>query len=263
MTRTMAFAFAFCWVAATYQAAAQPLSYDRVLIPIAVDNAAGAFGAVWSSVTWIHNPNAFAVDLRIPPSCIPLCVLPALQPHDSINILASEPPDNPGLILYVQRPSSSVWTYSRVYERTRQSNSFGAEIPVVREQQFYDRSFFLLDIPTASRFRVMLRVYGLDAAAGGLVTIRAFDYSDLRTYGSVDLSLSSAAAAPTLPGTSKPPYADIKNLTSSFPLLFDAAGKPTTTEFHLEITPRSPGLKIWGFVSVTDNDNHVTTITPH
>ncbi len=259
--RTLAFAIlSLAAVAATAQT-----TYDRVLIPVAVHQAPGAFNSSWTSEFWAHNPNAFAVDLRLPPLCVPICILPPLQAHDTLELTTLfEPAGDPGLVLYVQQPSDNVWFFSRVYDESRQSQTFGTEVPVVREQQFYQRPFYLLGIPTASQFRVFLRIYDLDAGTDDVVTVRAFDaFSERPSFGSIDFTLSAPTAAPKLVGTTKPSYAAVQDIVHVFPGMLDSTGKPVTSAFNLEITPKTPGLKIWAFASITHNDTqHVTTITP-
>ena len=257
-------ALLFLSMGVTHKAHAQ-LAYDRVLIPIAVDKAPGMLGSVWTSETWIYNSNSFAIDLRLKPNCIPLCILPPLQAKDSVAFHANEPAENPGIVLSVQQPSENVWFFSRVYDETRQADTFGTEIAVVREQQFYNRPFYLVRVPTAGRFRVLLRIYELDDVSNPVVTLRASDgFSGGRDFGSIDLPLNFPATAPSVLGTSKPSFASVQNVALVFPSIIDTAGRPVAEWFNLEIKPKTPGQKIWGFATVTHNDTqHVTTIMPN
>src|ERR1700730_11077426 len=117
-------------------AAARPataqISYDRILLPVMVSRAPGLFGSVWTSELILYNANSFPLQVKWTTPCVPFC-LPLAQPEATYGLVAAEPADNPGLVLYVQRPSDNVWLASRVYDETRQAATFGTEIPIVRE----------------------------------------------------------------------------------------------------------------------------------
>jgi hypothetical protein len=239
-------------------------TYDRVLLPVMVTHAPGAMGSMWSTEFLVHNPNTFFVEIGVPLPCKTLCVLPLMQPKTTYKLVAAEPADAPGLVLSVQQPSENLSFYTRVYDETRQGDTYGTELPAVREQEFRGQALQLLDLPTATRFRVMLRVYAIDAPPNPVVTVRAFATYGTNEYGSFDLPLSAPTAAATLDGTTKPFYLALPNVPIVFNGLLNASGKPLTELFNIEITPKTVGLKIWGFATVTHNDTEtMTTITPH
>jgi hypothetical protein len=129
---------------------------------------------------------------------------------------------------------------------SRQAEALGAEIPVVREKDFFGRPLELLNVPTDLRFRVALRVYdrGLPAAIG--LTIYSFN---------TDESLVSTFL---FPGRQNPAYVQISDLIATYPQL---AGKGP---LRITLTPPIQGNpSLWAFVSVTNNETqHVTTISP-
>lgn len=238
-------------------------SYDRFLLPVAAKRGApGAFNSSWVALTWIKNASSLTLDFNVPRPCVFECPPQRLQPQETREIELSEPAADPGFIMYIERPTDNVWFFSRVYDQSQQSLTYGTEIPVVRENQFYDRPFVLPGVPADPRFRVLLRIYDMSGRTDGVATVRELDWGGVQEWGSVDVTLQRGVGSGT-PPQNKPSYAAIA-LPGAFSTVLDAVGKPRRPEFDLEITPKSPGLKLWAFVTVTNNETqHVTTITPH
>jgi hypothetical protein len=238
-------------------------SYDRFLVPIATARGtSGALSSSWVALTWIKNDSGLTLDFDVPRGCVFECLPQALQPNETRGIELSEPPDNPGFIMHIQQPTDRVWFYSRVYDQTRQSQTYGTEVPIVRENAFYDRTFVLPVIPTDQRFRVLLRIYDIDGRSDGVVTVRALDPNGPTVWGSIDVTLQRPATAVT-PSQNKPSYAQI-SLPGAFPSILNSSGVPKASELNIEITPKTSGLRVWAFASVTHNETqHVTTVTPH
>lgn len=62
--------------------------------------------------------------------------------------------EQPGAYLFIERGRlSDVETTLRVQDASRQSLTWGTEIPVVRERDVLTRAFSFLDVPTDARFR--------------------------------------------------------------------------------------------------------------
>ena len=201
--------------------------------------------------------NSFEVDARLPIFC-PIaapCGVPPLQPGEMRAIPFNETADNPGWIGYLPVGSDNVSFNLRIYDKTRQAETFGTQLPVVRERDFFSRPFYVMNVPTNSRFRVMLRIYDIDGRSDARVRIRAFSTSNDFNYGSTDVTLQPPA--PNSPWKSS--YTHIQYLPSLIPSI-----PSTASSYNLEITPSSATLKIWGFITVTHNDTqHVTTIIPN
>ena len=233
---------------------------DRLLIPVAMRPTTGAFGSFWETSFWVLNPNSFPVDNDLPIACfVEPCGTPRLLPGQMRFVDFGEPADNPGFVAHVQQPSDNVWFNLRTIDTSRQADTFGTQIPVVPERAFYQRSFYLVDVPTASRFRVMLRLYDIDARSDANVQIRAISLTG-SVYGLAHVRLDPSPSTSNYP-SNKPSYLHIQYLPSLIPGI-PTSGTPSL--YNLEITPESPGLKIWGFITVTHNDTqHVTTIVPN
>ncbi len=229
---------------------------DRVLIPIYSVDLPGAYDSVWHTTLDVYNGNLSmtGIDLRFFCSVGP-CHPPALYPGETHSFIPTETDDNPGVIAHVQSPSDNVWFHLATRDLTKQAETFGTEIPVVRDKAFYDHPFYLFTVPTDPNFRVMLRLYELDGRADVVVQIRALSIETTQSYGSAQVTLTPPTAN-VVPN--KPSYAHVQILPALIP------GIPTTgRSYALEIAPKTAGVRVWGFLTVTHNTTqHVTTITP-
>jgi len=164
-----------------------------------------------------------------------------------------------GSLMYFRRGDAAKVTFNlRIQDLSRAAQTWGTEIPVVRESAFRIGITSLIDIPLDSRFRQMLRVYDPDAAAGALILARIFDDGGTTPIVEVPLQFQvrksnnvvTTALLPFRPG-----YAQLD--LGGLPELRGHAGA------RVELQPLTPQLRYWAFVSVTNNDTqHVTTITP-
>jgi hypothetical protein len=140
----------------------------------------------------------------------------------------------------------------------------------VREKELRTSPIDLLDIPTDARFRVALRIYDPDqklshlpGATTSSVTIHLYpmDSNEVLASRSAELvqpSLSeNICNAPTGGITCWPGSFEIHHLVNEFP------ATATSDRIRVRITPITPGLRMWAFANVTNNETqHVTTITP-
>lgn len=63
---------------------------------------------------------------------------------------------------------------TRVRDLSVQERSAGTEIPAIAEDEMFSRTFSLLDIPIAARFRNTLRIYALPETASPAVDVRYY-----------------------------------------------------------------------------------------
>jgi hypothetical protein len=174
-----------------------------------------------------------------------------------------------GAIMLVERSyAPSIIFQLRVQDVSRQSQTWGTEIPVVRESKLLRSSFDLLDIPLTSEFRSTLRLYDVDAHSDAQALLRFYrvypttriPFGDtgpaqadtLLTERTIALSVEHRPMGPSYDLG----YAEISNLDAIPELL-------GTDRLRIEVKPITPNLRLWAFVSVTNNvTQHVTTITP-
>ena len=132
---------------------------------------------------------------------------------------------------------------------SRQQDALGTELPVVREADLRDGVFSLLSVPADPRYRVSLRLYGIDDVRRVVLRIRLMDNT------SSDVSVQIVTLRPASYGGGSATFGYIGDLLTQYPQI---AGKGP---LHLEVDAN--GARVWGFVSVTNNETqHVTVIRP-
>ena len=238
-------------------APAQQTNLDRILLPVATGQVPGAFGSLWFSEAVVHDADTVTRDFDADQYCIAECPPRAMPPGQTGHVLfRGEPADNPGQIVFVEQPSNLVAFESRVQDLSRQSQTWGTEIPVVRENQFVTRPVELLNVPVDQRFRLMLRIYDIDGRNNGTVRVSVYPFPGRgASIGDIDLQLQPPTGGHP---KYKPAYAQLSDVRGLIPAGFDVG-----TVMGVRVTPLTPDLRIWAFVSVTNNETqHVTVITP-
>jgi hypothetical protein len=197
-----------------------PAVFEPLLVPI-VYNGAGAFGSQWKTDFSVERKGE-AVPVTLPES-----------PH--------------GYLYYVAHDAMPDMAFSaRIRDVSRQSQSFGTEIPVVRRDQFRGTPFTFLDIPVDPKYRVTLRVYSLDPYDAPYVNIGAMGRPPHASW----------APVMTLPSSpNEPAYAerDLGPLLATYAA--PAAGKITV------VPASSNGEKLyWAMITITNNETQAVTI---
>jgi hypothetical protein len=248
---TPANAYATATVSSTAQAAA-PL--ERILIPLTGGDAPGQNGSLWRVETTALIASDSQLDLG-PVACgdMPICLpvtYPLRRPFRLPNGFNGG--DSPyGEFIFVRAADEGkVHVNSRVYDVSRETETAGAEIPIVHERQFSAGTLSIVGIPVAAQYRHTLRVYDLDGRDGAEVTVRLFANEELTPR----VSVVRALTAPESEHGVYPAYLQLDPGQ-----LMSLAG---LTSLHVDIEPVTPGLRLWSFVSVTNNDtHHVTTFS--
>jgi len=230
---------------------------ERFLLPIIVDGL-GAFGSVWRTTVTMYN----AGDARLTPNapiCNPLILAPCpilvIEPHQTVRPKLYAPlyPQltAPGATVRVPRAlADNLDIQIRVRDMSRESQTWGTELPVVRERD-YRPVVRLHDVPTDSHFRTTLRMYGYDNSPFP-IDVRVYD--ETAAHNLIASAIVDKVALPD--GTT---YAQINSLAETFPQI--SSYETVSVEVESSFTPRPP---MWALASVTNNDTqHVTIITPH
>lgn len=144
----------------------------------------------------------------------------------------------------------------RVRDLSRQLQTWATAVPVVRQRDVFTRVLTLLDIPSAPEFRVTLRVYDFDEAAGRRVEVRIYREGTDSPVTTRQLDLRKYSN-----GTDRffflPGAASIGNVTDALPDL------PAIEKVRIEVVPLTQGLRFWAFASITNNSTqHVTLALP-
>lgn len=240
------------------------IPYDRVLLPIvpSMQVVTGAFGSIWTAEFAANNASTDLVEITPVPGALCECppYVPGASPHPPI----VSPDPNRGGFVYVGAPGrmGRVFLSLRIQDTSRQSQTWGTSIPVVRESDVYTDRLVLIDIPTAVRFRTALRIYDFDGPADRVVAIRLFDTSTgvilVNTQAVLTpyldpFPVSNTEAYPRYPGA-----AFISDLRATFPQL------EKSKSIRVEIEPVTAGLRFWAFASTTNNETqHVTVTVPY
>ncbi len=175
-----------------------------------------------------------------------------------------------GAVLLVERQfASRVAVDLRVQDVSRQAQTWGTEIPAVREGRFLTAAFDLLDVPLAAGFRQTLRIYDVDALPGATAVVRSYKIDSTAVYPNRQTNPQPApdtllAEKVIVLQTEQRPespafdfgYAEIASV-AAIPELQGA------DRIRIEIIPAAENRRLWALVSVTNNETqHVTVITP-
>jgi hypothetical protein len=120
---------------------AQSVLDQRFLIPIlSYDNWPGAFGSIWHGELTLFNAsdNPVNIELQVCPPVISMCVPKAqLPPHRSAKPAVYSATGSEGGFLYISTADLANVTFKfRVRDLSRQSQTWGTEIPLVRLTEF-------------------------------------------------------------------------------------------------------------------------------
>lgn len=236
-------------------------AFDPVLFPIFARPVQGAGGSEFRTTAKFWNKNLskpitfYGLDTSctlIDPPFYPQYPFP-LEARQSLAFdlfpACSESPTNAKLF-YIPKGEKGLAASLRVSEVSQQATNHGVEIPVVHRDEFDEESIALVDVPIDPKFRLTLRVYGLN---------RGTDFVNV-SFGNrlVQLPLQSSN------DIFEPSYAIFTDFAPS-PI---QGPLPEKVNVLVDV-PRGPGgvpipgSPIWAFITVTNNETqHITTITP-
>lgn len=228
-----------------------PAICERLLLPIFSPPIDGAFGSRFVTSMSVFNRGSSPTTIWGPvPSCVHfiLCnsIETSLPARGYSN--AFDRNGNPGLLVYVPADDASTLSVLlRVQDISRQAQTWGTAIPVVRDADYFSGLIALLDVPSDDRFRLTLRVYGATPAAAS-ARVRIIDQSTNAAIREFVLDLAAGS------DLFHPAYASF----TAFP-----TPPRATWLYRIEIDPATESLRLWAFVSVTNNETqHITLITP-
>jgi hypothetical protein len=235
-------------------------AFEQVLVPLLIPPVRGAFGSEFhTDLRFAARDKAVQLwglsTCRGPITCLylqhPAVARPAepIWPHDVIYDGA------PGRFVFVPSDQfGSLAANLRVYDVTRSELNFGAEIPLVRLDDFRSLPIFggegrlvLPGIPTDSRFRNTLRIYSF---GNGRVNVRVEGEEENDTVvplsGAIDMFSPAYGEF-----TDFPTHGGTVRVSIS---LFNEGGV---------VTPSDQTFPIWAMVTVTNNETQMSsTITP-
>lgn len=249
---------------------------DHILLPYYTSSPLpGAYGSLWATDLAILNDSGETVVLRGYDEKCPLSAcetwgatpsgitfFPSLGPWDERSRMLT------GVLLQLDPASAAdrVEVKLRARDISRQDQDWGAEIPTITESRAPVGHFTILDVPTDSRYRVMLRMYQfhrspIEARVRFFATPRHVTAPAFHGYPP-DVLLAEETVAMTARRditefARYPGYAEIQMLTQGHPELLQAE------RIRIEVTSLTEGVRLWGFVTITNNETqHVTVVSP-
>lgn len=226
---------------------ANPGGWVTVFVPLNPGVVAGAGGTQWTTTLWVSNTS----DQSFPVICEPLNLADPPPPCPVLPARSTTSLSVPYFSLAHQGfflnaaslfgnfvPADALDVTLRTNDSVSAPHSAGTEIPVVLPGAFRN-ALALPNVPLNGHSRLRLRVYGMDDSD---VTVRAVGLTTNTEVWRTTLSMKGG-----YPGL-YPSFAEV-DILSSFATADDA--------LRLELT--SP-VKVWGFVSITDNGSQQFTI---
>ncbi|MHB0969656.1 MAG: hypothetical protein ACYC7A_13595 [Thermoanaerobaculia bacterium] len=266
-------AFLLC---ASVNALAQQRGDTKILLPVVTDPAGidGAYGSIWA--TRLSVLNTGSRDVVLDGYDFQICGFecdayrptpPGITFHPELYWSSDSAEGYFLTTMAADLPLLRIELH--VQDLSRQALTWGTEIPVVSEHEAYADALELHGIPVDLRFRARLRVYDFQAlpVPDRSASVR---YEVFAVRPTLELPFEPASGPPApqdeplVSGTLlfgrgnggfRPGYAflDLDRL----PL------PPNVERIRVRVTPITPDLRFWAFVSVTNNETqHVTTISP-
>jgi hypothetical protein len=260
--KTLFFACLLLALAANSALAQSPNhDFEPILLPVSLRQPVpGAFGSIWATDFWVAAVGG-VVHLELTVQCL-ACAPERVLFNGTLNDIAigTFPDESPGELIWLNRADAANARFSlRVRDLSRESQTWGTEIPVVRESQYRTTSITLLNVPLDSRFRVALRAYDPDVHEHQHASFR-FDFRDMQG-GALLASRTVAAVYSITSGQTFFPRvaacAQLGDLRGSVP---EIANQEIV---RVDVSPLGEATRFWAFASVTNNETqHVTLITP-
>ncbi len=242
-----------------------PDDYTRYLIPITTNRVPGAHGSLWSTEWFARNgtdmPYAMIWD-HCPPNVSPCPdqLMPAQTTTSRAILPRGDGTD--GAFLYVPKPMVPSMSL-RVRDLSQNAQSFGTELPIVRDSD-YRGSLQFLDIPTDPNYRITLRIYGYDERPYPVAVEIHTDTAmiERREVETQAISTYDPENPEPAPFPLHPSYVQLDPLTPSARAAGERVHVVVRSQLSLPGPPPSGSIPIWAFVTVTNNETQqVTTVT--
>lgn len=237
--------------------------YDRYLIPVTTVELPGANGSLWSTEWIIRNSTDRTFSMiwhSCPPNVSP-CPgneMPA-QTTTSRQILPRGDGTD-GAYVYVPKPMTPAMSL-RVRDLSRNAQSFGTELPIVRNSDYRSRMEFL-DIPTGGNYRATLRAYG-PSEAPHYVHVSVFAEPSGQLIEQYQVELSGVVHAVPEEFPRHPSYAQLDPLTPAVRAAAERVRIVVYSEAWWSAISPPPPWPAYAFVTITNNETQqVTAVTP-
>lgn len=249
---------AFLLLAASTAAFAQ-FDQTAILVPINPGVVAGAGGARWTTTLWAFNTINQPVGLTCPDSDPAHCTLVA--PHVIASVPAPAGATHPGFFAHAMmvNPQTGLLELAvgtpqldlRTVDSVTAPHSAGTQIPLVHIDEFSDRRLVFPHIPINGHSRLKLRLYGV-TNTDSLLDVWGLEPHAGDTSGTLFSGVNYLNIRPQLTGAvggDIPSYAEV-----------DLPTNVDVSAILVYVQPVPAGTRIWGFVTITDNESQQVTI---
>ena len=242
-------------------------NYERYLVPVAFGRATieGAEGSRWQNKIWVRNDGLQRVVVsQLNPTCIVGCngelTLAYVDPKTSLDFdePLRESPSNYGIFLHVEKShKKDIWISSHVHDVSRPDLNLGTEIPIVAEAETFSSRAVFQNVPIATEYRVLLRVYNFSGKSGDEILVKMFPVASNELLFQALVQLRGLGYAEDPQFTPYPGYGEIMIGREIQPEI------GSVDRLRVELESLTSGLKYWAMISVTSNQTHqITLITP-
>lgn len=233
-------------------------AYDKILVPVVADRVPGAFGSLWSTELVGRNDNESSVVVgQYFPDIAAGETPPLWRGADAKSTFRPVLVSNGAAFLYhehLEGARKPLALSLRVRDLSRQADSWGTEVPLVRsEDAFVARTMDLMNIPFEPESRITLRIYDFDGQTGGSVPVLIRNNESDAVLGSTTVSFAEGALQniPPVPGLV---VLDVK------PLVTNASG---VEHIRIQVGDQNLQKRLWALISITDLETQqVTIVTP-
>jgi hypothetical protein len=240
-----------------------------VLVPIGVADVAGAKGSLWTTELWAVSTNSESVAVAALPCLLgPNGCAAAfeLAPGRTTKVGPLASAENPGVLLLVPKPQAANVAFTlHVRDLNKQSESWGAEIPVVPEEDLFTGPAHMPNVPFGSKYRQTLRIYALlDAVPAATFRVKMYHVTGTapdRLLRDDVVTLNRGPEPP--PNMIGSPLAQIAIVDMFLIEIGGVDRVRVSIESMTDPTALRPPIPYWAFVSITNNETQqVTTVTP-
>jgi hypothetical protein len=228
--------------------------YERLMLPVTPGIVYCARHSKFDTQLVVYNGNKAAVDRFCTDE---MCG--GLASNTGTVVVGQPVPVPRPAFIYVPKSAADGIEMSLVVESSetsRPEEDSYTELPVVRETDFRADRVQIVGVRLDDEFRKTLRIFGLNGLETAQVRVRVYDIASSNPAWEHVYTLYPQAGA----------NADGLPLAPSFNMECDLTGYVSATyerPVRVELEPMTPGARIWGFVSVTNNvTQHFYTVTP-
>ena len=239
--------------------APDPAIFERVLFPV-LYSGGGANGSQWRSDAVISNPTPYSIEnansVGPPIQCLVYPCGERLTAGERRAFSGVQYPHGVALMV-PRRDAADVDLALRIRDVSREADTLGTEVPVVREAEMVRGELTLLDVPLDPRYRTKLRIYKFNDPI--------FETSLNNSHVGVRIVAPDGTAISTTPMATGFTRAcqDVACAWTPHYLELDLAprGEGARADIYINFTDNALG---WAFASITNNKTQqVTVVTPH